>query len=141
MADEDERGGTDVTVDWRKEYFASLKHAMRDVKFTYHDGDSDHVKEWLARKPEPPVASVWSGQPVRYRPHRRLLADSIAETVNIKDRADLVAYLQKERDYMLFDPSDVTVEKYGTGIDERCGWDTHIVCIKGRAVGFTDGMV
>jgi hypothetical protein len=37
-------------------------------------------------------------------------------------------------------PSSVTVEPYG-GIDKRIGWDTHLVCIDGDAVGFTDGPV
>lgn len=34
---------------------------------------------------------------------------------------------------------DVQIEKYGEGIDERIGWDTHIVTVNGQAMGFTDG--
>lgn len=32
----------------------------------------------------------------------------------------------------------MTIEKYG-GFDERIGWDTHLLCIDGRAALYTDG--
>ncbi len=35
----------------------------------------------------------------------------------------------------------LTVKKYGSGIDERNGWDTHLVSLDGEAMGFTDGTV
>jgi hypothetical protein len=34
-------------------------------------------------------------------------------------------------------PSAITVRPYR--YDQRIAWDTHIVCIEGRACGFTDG--
>lgn len=33
----------------------------------------------------------------------------------------------------------VTITKYGEGIDQRCGWDTHLVCVGGKAALFSDG--
>lgn len=80
---------------------------------------------------------------IRYRPHRGSLDDSLAATIQIKDHDDLVKHLKEIWSRWPtsdgFEPEEVTVEKYGDGIDERCGWDTYIVCIKGNAVGFTDG--
>jgi hypothetical protein len=78
---------------------------------------------------------------VRFRPHRGSLADSLDETVIIHDRNHLVSHLQNESNYLQFESADVTVDNYGLGIDERCGWNTHIVRIQGMAVGFTDGMI
>lgn len=79
----------------------------------------------------------------KFRPHRHLLSESLAEAIEIKDHSELVGHLKKVWSHWPtsegFESKDVTVEKYGNGIDERCGWDTHIVCIKGDAVGFTDG--
>jgi hypothetical protein len=34
----------------------------------------------------------------------------------------------------------ITVEPHG-GIDKRVGWDTHLVCVDGMAVGYTDRAV
>lgn len=79
---------------------------------------------------------------MRYRPHRRFLDESLADAVEVNGLDELVAAMQPGDWY----PKDqrptretVTVEKYGKGIDERCGWDTHIVCVNGQAWGFTDG--
>lgn len=33
----------------------------------------------------------------------------------------------------------ISIVKYGEGIDERCGWDTHLVSIDDKAAVFTDG--
>lgn len=38
-------------------------------------------------------------------------------------------------------PDEIKVEKYGQGIDERIGWDTHLVTIGGNPVGYTDGPI
>lgn len=34
--------------------------------------------------------------------------------------------------------SVVEVQRYGQGIDERIGWDTHVVLVDGKPWGFTD---
>ena len=52
----------------------------------------------------------------------------------IEPKIDALAVLLK------VPPSEIIVEKYGTGVDERIGWDTHLVCVNGLPVGFTDAM-
>lgn len=67
---------------------------------------------------------------VRFRFHREFLDDALKTVIDVfskKDIEDATGY------------SNITVTKYGKGIDERCGWDTHIVCENGRGCGFTDG--
>lgn len=82
---------------------------------------------------------------VLYRPHRGMLADAMKEVAEVADFAALVAHMRGEYPFYPEDQlpteSTVTVEKYGTGIDERIGWDTHIVLVNGQAWGFTNGMV
>ncbi len=39
------------------------------------------------------------------------------------------------------DFKNIVVKPYGTGIDSRNGWDTHIVLIDGYPIGFTDGPI
>lgn len=95
---------------------------------------------------------------MKYRPHRRLLAEAMDEVVEVADRAALVAHLAPDfagLGYQL-DDADLKVEPYC--YDERNGWDTHIVTIRNKqvrggvwyfgkkmgpfyfgAIGFTDG--
>jgi hypothetical protein len=73
----------------------------------------------------------------KYRSHRGTLADSLDTTIEFNSVEDFKSHVKQEAYY--FD-GDITVDKYG-GIDERCGWDTHIVRVGGIAVGFTDGNV
>lgn len=54
-------------------------------------------------------------------------------------RAALIAFLKLEWLGDEATEENVTIKKYGTGIDERIGWDTHLVCVNGKAVLFTDG--
>lgn len=63
----------------------------------------------------------------------------MAQVVELPTKAAALDYL-KER-YSYWDPTDenVTIEKYGRGIDERIGWDTWLICIDGKAAMFTDG--
>jgi hypothetical protein len=80
---------------------------------------------------------------MRYRPHRGGLAESIAETVNVKGRAGLIAHLRynwRNWEVVQFSDDQVRVEPYG-GDDDRCGWkDVHIVTIDGAGVqGFCEG--
>ena len=64
--------------------------------------------------------------------------ESMKHELEIPDWDALVAFLQKE--WVAWKPdSVVTVEKYGTGIDKRIGWDTHLVCVDGRAALLSDG--
>lgn len=81
---------------------------------------------------------------MKFRPQRGSLAEAMAETVELPDRAALIAHLQKTHADTDFSPAindaTVRVEKYGRGIDTRIGWDTHIVMIEGWGpAGFTDG--
>ena len=72
----------------------------------------------------------------RYRDHRAMLDDSLATTKNM-DSLDAI----KRHLMPAYGQGVVKVKKYGNGIDERCGWNTHIVTHNGNAVGFTDGPV
>ncbi len=74
-----------------------------------------------------------------YRPHRGTLDTAMAEVVEISGREELVAHLRKVWMNEVNESGlNVTVENYG-GIDERIGWDTHIVLVDGKPYGFTDG--
>lgn len=74
---------------------------------------------------------------MKFRHHREFLDDALKTTVEVKDLYSLKEYL-KGKGYKYTD--DLTVEKYGTGVDERCGWDTYIVHSDSWGVyGFTDG--
>lgn len=67
---------------------------------------------------------------VLFRRHREFLDDAMKTVKEVfckKDISDITGY------------SNITVEKYGRPIDERNGWNTHIVCENGRACGFTNG--
>lgn len=80
---------------------------------------------------------------MKYRPHRGMLADAMAEVAELApDRDVLVAHMRAEvsnwypQDEM---PTRENVEVKPYGFDQRIGWDTHIVTVKGNAWGFTDG--
>jgi hypothetical protein len=66
------------------------------------------------------------------------LDESMEYVLEFSSREELVAFLAKEWRAWKED-SVVTVEKYGVGIDKRIGWDTHLVCVDGRAALFSDG--
>jgi hypothetical protein len=97
---------------------------------------------------------------MKYRPHRRLLDESMAEVIDLTHRRSLVEHLAKSLEQWGIDltDGDVRVEPYG--YDERIGWDTYIVTIRNKqqqlpsgawyfgeamgpdyfgAIGFTDG--
>lgn len=77
---------------------------------------------------------------MKFREHRGGLAESMETTIELEDRAALIAHCRALLDqwYFSFRDEDLSVEPYGR--DERIGWDTHIVTIKGYGVmGFTDG--
>lgn len=72
---------------------------------------------------------------MKYRPHRRLLTESMDDMVELKDRAALVAHLAADLKKWGVDltDADVKVEPYGR--DERIHWDTHIVTIRNKPIG------
>lgn len=81
---------------------------------------------------------------MKFREHRGGLIESMATVIEMADRAALVAYIARQLEPFHFTAAEVAagleVEKYGSGIDERIGWDTHIVTLKRYGVlGFTDG--
>lgn len=65
------------------------------------------------------------------------LAESMERVARVSDRAALVAYLAEH--YAFWGPTqeNVSIEPYG--FDDRIGWDTHLVCVDGKAALFTDG--
>lgn len=92
---------------------------------------------------------------MRFRHHRETLADALETTVEVGSRAGLLEYLSTHYKHQLEDGDlQIKHQRY----DERCGWDSHIVCLKnfemspGRwffglmphdyfgAVGHSDGM-
>jgi len=74
-------------------------------------------------------------KPFLYRDHRGSL-DSSMETVQEMHSANQL----RKHVYDIFGDGQVTVEEYG-GVDERIGWDTHLVCWEGGAIGMTNAMV
>jgi hypothetical protein len=76
---------------------------------------------------------------MKFREHRGGLDESLATTVELEPTKDaLNAQLQQRYgEWWKFNEDDVSVKPYS--FDVRIGWDTHIVCIKGAAVGYTDG--
>ncbi len=72
-----------------------------------------------------------------YRDHRGSLADSMSTVQQMDSIEDLETHLSKV--YKQPSVGIITVEPYV--YDKRVGWNTYIVCVDGRAVGFTDGPV
>lgn len=78
---------------------------------------------------------------MKFRPHRRLLADAMAEAVEVADGAELLAHIRKL--FADFGPDfkdDQLRAAAFYGDDDRIGWkNVHIVTIDGYGVvGFTD---
>lgn len=85
----------------------------------------------------------YSVRMTRFREHRGGLADSMATTVEVHTRAELIAHIKKL--LSLFDVhfrfDEIEVKPYG-GYDERIGWNNHIVTMPDYGVlGFTDGPI
>lgn len=75
-----------------------------------------------------------------YRPQRGSLNTAMNEVVELDGRLELIDHLRKGYGSEVNESgSNVTVEKYGSGIDTRIGWDTHIVLVGGIPYGFTNG--
>ncbi len=79
---------------------------------------------------------------MKFREHRGGLEDSMATTVEIDGMDGLLSHIRKLAEpWPTFPPvtsQTVHIEPYG-GVDQRTGWDTHIVTLDGYGVlGFTD---
>ena len=76
---------------------------------------------------------------VKVREHRGSLTDSLATQVEI-DRTiySLASYISQTLGYGV-EPRDIEVNPYG--FDDRIGWDTYIILVKGSPFGFTDGYI
>jgi hypothetical protein len=80
---------------------------------------------------------------MKYRPHRALLIEAMAEVQEFSDLDGLIAamisglawYPQQHQPTC----DNVTVEPYC--FDGRIGWATHIVMVNGNVWGYTDGPV
>jgi hypothetical protein len=82
---------------------------------------------------------------MKFRPIRGGLEESMREVREWNTRIE-IEYLAYEfaKGFFLSEKENypkVEVKKYGTGIDERIGWDTHLVLLGGSPVGFTDGPI
>jgi hypothetical protein len=64
---------------------------------------------------------------MKFRPVRELLADAMADVIEIQDRQQL--------EELVGTPMEVKPYCY----DARIGWDTYLVVVGGCAVGYTDG--
>ncbi len=74
-----------------------------------------------------------------YREHRGSLDDSMQTVIEIKSKAELREHILKVGDWAPL-AGKLTIEKYGTkSLDERIGWDTHIVVWNKTVMGFTNG--
>jgi hypothetical protein len=80
---------------------------------------------------------------MKYRPHRALLIEAMAEVVEFDDIDGLIAAMGKGLSWYpqqhLPTRDNVTVEPYC--FDGRIGWATHIVSVNGAVWGYTDGPV
>jgi hypothetical protein len=87
---------------------------------------------------------------VKFREHRGGLSESMETTVEVENRAGLIAHVFKLLEPFYFERARIdaglTIEPYSWGsetepfFDERIGWHLHIVTLKGYGVlGFTNG--
>lgn len=67
------------------------------------------------------------------------LDESMERVAEVASMEDLAVYLKEH--FYFWDPheSNVTITKYGHGFDKRIGWNTHLICIGGKAAMFSDG--
>lgn len=70
---------------------------------------------------------------MKFRPQRGGLDAAMKEVVDVEGLTGLAAHLKT----LGWKFENVTVEPYG--FDKRIGWDTHLVCVDGKPVGYTDG--
>ena len=63
--------------------------------------------------------------------------EAMMRVVEIPDRPALMAYLAEHFDFWHPTEANVTIRPYG--YDARIGWDTHLICVDGKAALFADG--
>lgn len=79
---------------------------------------------------------------MKIRAHRALLEDAMKTVEDIEPTKEAVlsyfAWVEvlMPEDKRRYRIEDIEVKPYG--YDSRIGWDTHIVTLKGDAIGFTD---
>jgi hypothetical protein len=78
---------------------------------------------------------------MKIRCHRGTLEAAILTVLEIEPSISAVRNFLNEFDLPVRDDDRVEVVKYGKGMDERIGWDTHLVLVNGSATAFTDGPV
>jgi len=61
----------------------------------------------------------------------------MAKVREVSSWSELMADLRLQ--YYFWEPTDENVTIHYYGRDERIGWDTHLVCVNGKAALFTDG--
>lgn len=84
-----------------------------------------------------------AGRPVKFRPHRALLEESMAEAVELAPTRQALAdhYNATVKIGPEICAAQISVKSY-YGMDARIGWDTYLVTAPGFGVlGFTDGPV
>ena len=66
-----------------------------------------------------------------------MLSEAMDRVVEFNSRSELVSYLQEH--YYFWSPTDenITIKPYG--FDKRNGWNTHLICVDGKAALFSDG--
>lgn len=79
---------------------------------------------------------------MKIRAHRGSLAEAMKTAREIDPSAEAVSEFLREHVSLAFEvsPELITVEKYGSGVDERTGWDTHSVSLADAGIfAWTDG--
>lgn len=67
------------------------------------------------------------------------LEESLQRAYAIVDRATLLEYLQEHFHFWQPTNDNITIEPWG--YDDRCGWDTHLICVAGKAAVYSSGPV
>ena len=75
-----------------------------------------------------------------FRQHRGSLISSMLTVEHFDNFEELKAHIRSINSF-IYASDKIKIEKYGTGIDERIGWDTHIVSTASYVIGFTSGPV
>ncbi|MEA9762083.1 hypothetical protein [Xanthomonas campestris] len=77
-----------------------------------------------------------TGNSMKIRPHRGALAEAMASCRNIEPTLNaVVEFLRGESGgTFVITPDLVSVKKYGSGLDERTGWDTYAVSLRGMGI-------
>lgn len=67
------------------------------------------------------------------------IGEAMERVVDIADGAALMEYLRRHFDYWNPTEDNVSIRPYG--YDGRVQWDTHLICIDGKAALFSDGPI